>query len=59
MLCLVLSALPGGSETYLAGQIGVTFPNSLSNVNFVSPLSPVPTSISRHPGLWREAWPLL
>jgi opacity protein-like surface antigen len=42
MLCLVLSALPGGAETYLAGQIGVTFPNSLSNVNFVSPLSPSP-----------------
>jgi opacity protein-like surface antigen len=42
MLCVVLSALPGGAETYLAGQIGVTFPESLSNVNFVSPLSPGP-----------------
>jgi opacity protein-like surface antigen len=39
MLAVLLSVSSGWAETYLAGQVGVTFPDSLSNVNFVSPLS--------------------
>ena len=42
MVCAGASASSAAAETYLAGQIGVTFPQSLSNVNFVSPLSPGP-----------------
>jgi opacity protein-like surface antigen len=42
MISVAFSASSGAAETYLAGQFGVTFPNSLSHVNFVSPLSPGP-----------------
>ena len=42
MVCMAVSAASAPAETYLAGQIGVTFPQSLTNVNFVSPLSPGP-----------------
>ena len=37
--CLTLSSRPAQAEAYVAGQVGYTSPNDLSNVQGVGPIS--------------------
>lgn len=44
--CLALSSRPAQAEVYVAGQIGYTSPNDLSNVQGVGPISGIGFSSS-------------